>query len=217
MRKYRKLKKFLKEQEGYSPDVYADTEGNPTVGFGANLNSPEVDQYLSEMGKDKERILSGEESLDPTESDQLKDMQLQDKQQFLEAVKKRDFPQAQIEPNEQDALLSMAYNSPQLIGPNMRKLLNENRKEDVSKEILLRSNRDKTPGIQKRRLEESRMYSGPNFENIVKTLKPEEIHEIRNIINNIKNVNEREKVLQEYPFLNEIVPYRPFNKVFKKY
>lgn len=216
MSTFSKIKSFLKNQEGYSDDVYQDTEGNPTVGYGSNLRSPEVSGHLEEMGIDKQRVLAGEDTLSPEEAELLKQKQIEDKQQFLENVRKKDFPNAQISPEQYTALTSLAYNSPQLIGPQLRALLNENRPQDVAKEILLRSNKDKVPGLQKRRLEEAKMYSGEDFPNVVKTLTPEEIKEIRTIINGIQNVHERNRVFEQYPFLQEIVPKRQFKRLVNK-
>lgn len=213
---FNKLKNFLNQQEGYSEDVYKDTQDIPTVGHGSNLQSPEVEGHLDEMGIDKDRVLAGQDTLNPEEAALLQQKQIEDKKQFLDNVRKKDFPNSQINPNEYDALMSLSYNSPKLIGPQIRGLLNQNKDQDVAKEILLRSNKNKEPGLQKRRLEEAQMYSGEQFPNVVKSLSPEEINEIRTIVGGIKNIHERNRVLEQYPFLKEIVPTRPFKKTFNK-
>lgn len=213
---FNKLKTFLNQQEGYSDDVYKDSNDIPTVGHGANLQSPEVEGHLDEMGIDKEKVLTGQDTLNPEEAALLQQKQIEDKKQFLENVRKKDFPNAKIESNQYDALLSMAYNSPQLIGPQLRTLLDQNKPQDVAKEILLRSNKNKEPGIQKRRIQEAEMYSGKDFPNVINNLSPEEITEIKNVINGIQNIHERNRVLEQYPFLKEFVPTRPYNKTFNK-
>lgn len=207
---------FLKKQEGSSPEKYLDIEGKPTIGFGANLNSPETPQLLESMGIPYQDVISGKRSLTPEESDLLLNKQLEEKKKYFNIIKKHDFPNAQIQPNEQTALQSLMYNNPHLIGPAMRDLLNKNQKEDVAKEILLRSNKDKQPGIQKRRMEEASQYSGDNFKDVVNNLSNEEKSQIVDILKSIKNPNERKKVMDQYPFLSEIMPSRPYNRVFGK-
>jgi GH24 family phage-related lysozyme (muramidase) len=211
----KRFNKLIKKHEGFSPDVYDDTQGNPTIGAGTNLNSPEVPEMLEKQGLDVDAVRSGEQLVDPSTLMKLSQEQLNEKRQYLDNIRKRDFPNARITPEKQEVLESLMYNSPALLGPNLRDQLNRNDEIEATKEILLRSNKNKDPGIQKRRLDEARTFSGKNFQEVMKTLTPEEKAEIRNLIQNIKNVHERNRVFEMYPELSEIVSKRPFRKLIK--
>ena len=142
MGKYREaLKPFLKEVEGYSSTIYPDAKGNPTVGYGFNLNSPEVVSTLNAHGYDLEKIQK--EGLPEEVADKIKDSILdREENSFKNSITPEKFES--LSDNEKSALMSMQYNSPGLIGPNMRGYLGADDKINVAREILLNSN--KKPG-----------------------------------------------------------------------
>lgn len=209
------LKKLLKRHEGQESSVYKDIKGIPTVGVGGNLQSPEIPQILEDLGTSREEVLSGKQ-LTPEQQEGLLDSQIQEKRNYFDNIRKRDFPEADITENEKTALESMMFQSPKLIGPNMRQLLQENKDIEAAKEILLRSNKEKSPGIAKRRLEESRMFAGDRYQELVDSLTSEEIKEVYNLVNSIKNPYTREEVLKEYPFLRQITKPNRYKKLRNK-
>lgn len=193
----RELKEFIKKLEGFSSEIYDDTKGNPTIGYGSNLNSPEIPEIL-----EKRNIkVSPAGQVSPAEAESIFEDQLNEKIRYFNEIKKRDFPNFQPTPNKERALLSAGYNSPKIWGPNLRQHLDKNDDVSVVKELLLKSNRDKSPGIQKRRLEEAMEYAGEDFENIFNSLSEEEKRELIAPIFNIQNVHERQRVFEEFPFL----------------
>lgn len=208
-KQYAKLESFLKEQEGYSPDVYNDIRGNPTVGIGTNLKSPEVPKMLENMGISHDDVVRGDRQLTSEESQELMRQQVADKAKLFSALQQSSFPNAQIADNEKSALMSMYTNSPKLIGPNIQRYLDGNMKNEVVKEMMLRSNKHKDPGIESRRIREAELYAGPElFQNVVNTLSDDEKTQIREIVKGIKNPHERIRVMEQYPFLKEVLPGR---------
>lgn len=54
---------FIKEHEGYRPQVYIDTVGKPTVGIGLNLKRQDAPAILASAGANYNAILSGKQQL----------------------------------------------------------------------------------------------------------------------------------------------------------
>lgn len=200
---------FIKSHEGYSPEVYGDTKGIPTVGYGANLESPDIAETLNTLNLDEQAIRQGA-SVDKKSADAIFQAQRAEKERYFDTINKKDFPDSDISENERAALVSMGYNSPRLWGPKLRKMLQMNDDAGVTREILTGSNKNNVPGIQKRRLEEAKMYAGDDFEQIYNSLPPEEKNKIVNTIQQIKNPHERQRVFQQYPFLT---PQTRFTKL----
>ena len=140
-----RFKKLIRRHEGYSPERYDDTKGIPTVGVGANLQTSESHEILKDLNIPFEDVLSGNRKLTPQEAETILNRQLEEKQRYFNTIKEKDFPESDITPEEEEALLSLGFNSPKLWGPNLRRYLKENRDIEAAKEILLRSNKDKTP------------------------------------------------------------------------
>jgi GH24 family phage-related lysozyme (muramidase) len=203
---------FIKQHEGYSPETYEDTKGLETIGYGANLASPDVPKIMDDMNIDHDLAIQGRVRIGKDTANKIFDAQRQEKEQIFDNINKRDFPNSEITENERAALISLGYNSPKLWGPNLRSKLEANDDIGVAREILLQSNKSKTPGLQKRRLEEAKLYSGENWEKVYQTLSPQERKEIRNIILQIKNPHERERVLNEFPFLRPNMRFQKLRK-----
>jgi GH24 family phage-related lysozyme (muramidase) len=198
----RRFKDLIKPLEGQEKSVYLDSNKIPTVGFGANLNSPDIPKIFEAQGIDRDRVLSGKVSITPEQADKIMDAQLAEKRQYFDNIRKKDFPNAKLDPNQEASLMSMMYNNPQLVGPNMRKLLNENNTTEAAKEILLRSNKGGVPGIQLRRLEEAQEFLGPaKFDEVTQTLTPEERSLITSRIDKIQNVEHRDKAKRRFKSL----------------
>jgi GH24 family phage-related lysozyme (muramidase) len=181
------LKQFIERLEGREVTVYKDENGIPTVGIGSNLKSPEVPAILRRMGLNPKKILSGKQQLSQKQIDYLYMRQMAEKELYFIKIAQKDFPSADIKLNERRALLSLMFNSPALIGPRMRKFLEENNDEKVVHEIILNSNRSKSPGLQKRRIEEAKQYSGHKFKYYFNKLSKEEKKQVYNIYPGLEN------------------------------
>jgi GH24 family phage-related lysozyme (muramidase) len=198
----RRFKDLIKPLEGQEKSVYLDSNKIPTVGFGANLNSPDIPKIFEAQGIDRDRVLSGEVSITPEQADKIMDAQLAEKRQYYDNIKNTDFPKAKLNLEEEAALMSMMYNSPKLIGPNMRKLLNENNKIEAAKEIMLRSNKGGVPGIQLRRMEEAQQFLGPaQLDSVLKSMSQDEKKLITDRINAIQNEEHKAKAIQRFNVL----------------
>lgn len=57
--------KYIKENEGYNPNIYNDTKNIPTTGYGFNINAEHIKKYVP---KD---VLIGKRSLTQQESDDI--------------------------------------------------------------------------------------------------------------------------------------------------
>lgn len=54
---------FIKEHEGYRPQVYIDTVGKPTVGIGLNLKREDAPALVTSAGANYNAVLSGQQKL----------------------------------------------------------------------------------------------------------------------------------------------------------
>jgi len=57
------LKEMTREHEGWDENIYPDTEGNPTIGYGFNLKDPLVRKLLPKEVVSGKRPLKKEEAL----------------------------------------------------------------------------------------------------------------------------------------------------------
>lgn len=191
----RLLNSHLDEFEGYSSEVYEDQKGIPTVGTGINLRGPATGKAMSDLGITNET----DESFKQEDLSLIKNNIINQKKDFLNNVKSQSFPNKELKENQEAALLSLAYNSPALIGANLRQRLNENDDLGVMKEILLNSNRENSPGLQFRRVKEAEMYGGPlDFQQLIKSMSPEEKKQVFDQLSKIENDEQKNTVLQKY-------------------
>lgn len=193
------LNRHLNEVEGYSSEVYDDEKGNPTVGTGINLRSPASEKAMDELGIIKKSAEESNIPLDDSDLDKIKTNIVGQKRDLLNNIKSQNFPNKDLNEAQEAALMSLTYNSPQLIGPNLRQHLNDNNDLDAMREILLNSNKDNSPGVQLRRLKETELYGGPqDFQNLIKTLSDEDKNRIYNSLNSIKNEEQKNHALEKY-------------------
>ena len=83
---------YTKQREGFRSDVYTDTEGIPTVGYGFNLQAhPELPTHMSEQ--------QASQTFDPLYGEAIKTAQTYAGQRW-----------AELHPTQQMALVDMAYN-----------------------------------------------------------------------------------------------------------
>jgi GH24 family phage-related lysozyme (muramidase) len=189
---------FLMKHEGYRPNVYKDTSNIDTIGVGSNISSPATQKAAKSLDLDTEQMRASQSSLSPEQSRMLARKTLEVKYPEFETIRNRDFPEAQLDPNREAALLSMYYNNPKLIGPMLRNKLAANDVPGVVREMVLRSNKDRVPGIAKRRLEEARLFAGEEFDSIMESFTPKERQYLSEVLGKIKNPHEKMRVLEEY-------------------
>lgn len=195
---------FLPKLEGNEEGAYADNRGNMTIGAGFNMDAPGAERHLANVGADPEKLRTGEDILNPDQSKKLLDSKIYEKEQLFDNLQKNSFPTTKLNPAQRAAMLSMMYNSPALVGPQMAEHLNQGDHNKVIQEMLTNSNGKKDAGILKRRLQEAELYGGPvDFNLAIKNLSPEQLEDLRSIMSGMKNDNERSKVLERYPFLNK--------------
>jgi GH24 family phage-related lysozyme (muramidase) len=197
------LKNHLQEVEGHSDEVYDDQKGIPTVGRGISLRSPSSQESLLRLGYDPDSVQRGEVSLSNEELDQVENDIINQKRDYLNTIKSQSFPQKEFNEAQEAAMLSLMYNSPQLVGPKLRQFLNEGKDLDVMREIVLNSNRENSPGLQLRRIKEAELYGGPlDFQNMLKTMTPQEKAQVYQLLNKIDNEEQRNSVLEKYGQFN---------------
>jgi hypothetical protein len=80
-------------------------------------------------------------------------------------------------------------------------------------EIVARSNKAKDPGILFRRLKEAQMYNPEQFENSFKTLPPEQLYELQQIIGKTKNPNTKAEMIEKY---GQVLGIKPNPVAFEK-
>lgn len=196
-----RFKRLRNQFEGFSEEVYPDEKGIPTVGPGINLNSPEVPQILNEMGYDHSEVKSGEQSISPEHLENIANEQLKEKQRYLQTIQKRDFPEYKPTENELNALMLLMSNSPKLIGPNLRDRLNKNDRFGAFDEIISRSNKDKSPGVQFRRMQEAEEFAGENAPEYFQRLPTSQKDEMRSILEQTQNPGHLEDIKKRFPQL----------------
>lgn len=209
------LLQHLDEVEGFRPTIYKDTEGNNTIAHGFNIDEPANQNLLRLFNRQPDSFHQGEE-ISESEGRELQKHVLNRKENELKS-KLGEETFNQLRPNEQAALMSMAYQSMNLIGPRIIQYLNENQSLDANKEILLNSNSGNNPGIQLRRLKEAELFSDPiQFQNVVNSLNNEEKQRVINNLKNLKETSQRENALQKYmPFFEKQPSSYPFFKLKK--
>lgn len=206
------LDKLIKGHEQFRDSVYQDSDNNPTIGYGTNLNSPEVPEIMRLHDIDYDQVKLGNRKLSEEEANKIKDAQITDKERYFNKMLGERVPaSSELNDTKKAALMSMYYNSPKLFGPNMVQHLNNNDDINVIKEMLLRSNKDKKPGVLKRRLDEAEVYGGPqDFANTFKVMDNNEKRELIDILHRTENEQLKQELLKKYmPYL---MPQKPVLK-----
>lgn len=160
---------FLKESEGERLTAYDDISGKfitrqpkmvgkVHVGVGFNMERPDARQVWKKAGmqQDFDAVFSGKASITPEESRRLFDYTIGEAESF---VGKR-FNDANLPEHKRLALVSMAFNLPALLGPNITKMIKEGDDDGVMDAILNHSNKKRDKGLAKRRYAEAGMWAG---------------------------------------------------------
>lgn len=192
------LKPLLKEFEGYSDTVYNDTRNNPTVGYGFNLNDPEVSALLKTYGLDRQDLIDGKSQIDKEKAEQVKDILIKRKEDLVRNAIGPDLFD-NLPDNKRASLVSLGYNSMNLLGPNLRQNIANNDDLMAAKEILLNSNPKKELGVLRRRTDEAKTYLGDDqYNKLNMFLNDDEKSQIQNILDKSDNENVKNEYLDSH-------------------
>tara|TARA_R100001594_G_scaffold38894_1_gene70354 strand:+ start:1021 stop:2517 length:1497 start_codon:yes stop_codon:yes gene_type:complete len=151
---------FITSHEGWRENVYRDTRNLRTVGYGFNLEEPTnrglYKQALGKTDADFNALRDGKTSLTKREGRILFEAAAGSAERLIS----NKFSDIDLKGYERLALISLAYNHPKLIGPNLTKHIKAGDKKAVMDEIIHRSNLHKSKGIANRRELEAAMFSG---------------------------------------------------------
>tara|TARA_A100001037_G_scaffold51724_1_gene43717 strand:+ start:327 stop:1772 length:1446 start_codon:yes stop_codon:yes gene_type:complete len=151
---------FISGHEGWREKVYRDSRKLRTVGYGFNLeeptNRPLFKQALGKTDKDFDDLRNGKTKLTKREGRILFEAAAGSAERLISSK----FKDVDLKGYERLALVSLAYNSPALIGPNLTRHVKSGDKQAVMDEIIHRSNLRKSEGIANRRNLEAMMFSG---------------------------------------------------------
>ena len=146
--------------EGWREKTYRDSRGLRTVGYGFNLEEPTnreiYKRALQKTDQDFDNLRDGKSKLTDREGRVLFEASAGAAERLISSK----FSDIDLKGYERLALVSLAYNHPALIGPNLTKHVRAGDKEAVVDEIVNRSNLHKIPGIANRRVAESEMFTG---------------------------------------------------------
>jgi GH24 family phage-related lysozyme (muramidase) len=159
---------LLARVEGKRYQVYDDATGKSlgpndtskgyrSVGIGFNMDSADARQDFQKLGiNDFDAVYKGERKLSEAEVIALFELNIQ---QAEEVVSKK-LGNVPLSRNQRLALVSMAYNHPDLLGPNLVGFIRSGDMDAAAQEILERSNKKKDPGLQNRREIEGSLFKG---------------------------------------------------------
>ena len=163
--------------EGTSLVVYDDalgkgssykegSKGEPTVGYGFNLNRSDARDLIEGEGLDYDKVRSGEAIVPEAAARNLLKYVLKRSEGYVRTT----FKTSKLADHQVMALTSMTYNSrwtsvgPTIIGPNLKSAIFNEKWEDAAFEIAWKS--EKAPahlraGIHARRMREALQFLGP--------------------------------------------------------
>lgn len=193
--------KRLNKYEGFRPDVYKDETSHDTIGAGFNISSPLTKKIMAENGWDDARIKQGKMTRE--ESDKL--LAKISKAHYDEMLSLNPGLDKNLNDDQKVALNSLYYNSPKLLGSNLKKALMDNNLEAAGKEIAFYSNKNKSPGLLHRRLSEASSFA--DLKNLWANSTPEEKNKTLDIINKTKS-EQLKKTMKDMLGVTEDVPQR---------
>lgn len=148
---------FIAAEEQYRNSMYM-LNGVPHIGYGLNLdaNGDIAREVLKLDDKGFAALMSGEKMITERQGRLLFEAAVKDAERVV-STKLEGVP---LNASQRIALVSMAYNAPALIGPNLTKHLKAGKAEDVSYEILNKSNGNGLAALDARRKREHDMFFG---------------------------------------------------------
>lgn len=159
---------FIANEEGIRYRAYDDKTGLPvtsgpvkgleTVGVGFNMRRPDAEKvFKAATGRnDFEAVRSGKARLKPDEVQKLFEHTVREAEEFVQ----NKFKDVNLTEHQRIALVSLAFNNPALIGPNLTRYVREGNWAAARDEILYRSNAGKVRGLAARRYREAAMFVG---------------------------------------------------------
>jgi GH24 family phage-related lysozyme (muramidase) len=198
MEDYRNLlKPLLDEHEGFTDEVITDSNNNPTVGNGINLNDKNNHGILSIHGIDPTSLMNGGK-ISKEQGDAVRDTIINQKEKLIRDRIGNDLFD-KLTNNEKASIASLGYNSLNLLGPKLREHLASGDKLMAAKEMLLNSNKDKSLGVLRRRTDEARTFLGDEeFSKLQQLLDDNEKSGLNEVINSSPNENVRKQYLEKY-------------------
>jgi GH24 family phage-related lysozyme (muramidase) len=188
---------MLEESEGFKDELYYDHNNNPTVGYGINLNDDANKALMGLHGVDVDSLYVGGK-LDKDQAATLKEKVLDRKESELRSHISDDMFD-RLQPNKQAALMSLMYNSRNLIGPQLRQQLASDDDLAVGREMLLNSNPKNELGTLVRRTGEAETYVSPEKMNdLFRSLNMEEQAKLKDILEKTQNENVKRDYLEKY-------------------
>lgn len=161
---------FLSQQEGVRFRAYDDQTGQPvapgtareglaTVGVGFNMERPDARAvYREATGRsDFDAVRAGTTKINDQDVQRLFEHTIQEAEQFIQ----NRFRGVDLREHQRIALVSLAFNNPSLVGPNLTRMVKEGDWNGARDEILHRSNRTSNRGLASRRWREAAMFTGP--------------------------------------------------------
>lgn len=151
---------FITGHEDYREKVYRDSRKRRTIGYGFNLDEPTnralFKKVLKKTDKEFDALRDGTAAIDPTQARILFEASAGEAERLIT----NKFGALNLKGFQRMALVSLAYNHPNLIGPNLTKALQKGDMDAVDHEIRNRSNKYKIKGIASRRALEADMFKG---------------------------------------------------------
>lgn len=152
--------KFIAAEEGYRDHVYMDSLKRRTIGYGFNLDEPTNKRLAMKVlnldDASYENIRSGKRNVSQREARSLFEAAVGSAEQIVSS-RIGDVP---LNSHQRLALVSLAYNHPNLIGPKITAALKNGDAGGVLNEIRNNSNKFGIKGIQSRREREARLFAG---------------------------------------------------------
>ena len=152
--------KRITAHEGWSSKVYGDSLSIKTIGYGFNMDEPSnrdlVKRALKSADDHFDALRHGDKELTPREGRILFEASVGQAEKLIN----QKFSDVDLKGYQRMALVSLAYNHPALIGPNLTKQIKAGDFEAAKDEILNGSNKYKIKGIQNRRIDEANLFSG---------------------------------------------------------
>lgn len=166
---------FLSKEEGIRTAAYDDAtgrrvvdpnqkRGNITVGVGFNMDRPDArNVWNAVFGNDVDfdKVYSGQSELNDDQVRRLFNFTAQE----AETIVSNKFAGVDLEEHQRIALVSLAFNNPSLVGPNLTSQVRDGRWNEAIDEILHRSNRTKHKGLASRRYREAALFAGSTSAN----------------------------------------------------
>lgn len=151
---------FIAGSSRYSETMFKDRLGRSKVGYDFNLADPEMRQMaktvLGKTDAQIDSIASGETGISQRDARVLYEARISRAERFV----KKQFEGVALGDNQRLALVSLAYQNEQLIGPKLTKYVKNGEWDKAQDEIRNRSNRYKLADVAERRNQEADMFGG---------------------------------------------------------